>query len=84
MGIATFIERIMWFRNIKETYPEIVITKIEGGRYRLELPDYDVPFEYCDGLIYMELNLQREMWFDSNRDEYFKHLVTCKTLNKLK
>jgi hypothetical protein len=74
----------MWFRNIKETYPEIVITKMVGGRYRLALPDYDVPFEYCNGLIYMEPNLQREMWFDSNRDEYFKHLVMCNTLNKLK
>ena len=37
-----------------------------------------------ENLIYMEASLTRDMWFDVNRDEYFNHLLTCNTLNKLK
>ena len=84
MGLVSYITRITWFRRIKNYHPESTITELEGGRYRITIPDLRFPFEYQDDLIYMEATVTRDMWFDVNRDEYFNHLTTCNTLNRLK
>ncbi len=84
MGFRTYISRKMWFRRIKSYHPDSTIVKIESGRYRINIPNLRFPFEYYENLIYIEASLTRDMWFDVNRDEYFNHLQTCNTLNKLK
>ena len=84
MGLATYVDRVIWFRRIKSYHPEATIIELEGGRYRITIPGLRFPFEYQDDIIYIEQSLTRDMWFDVNRDEYFNHMINCNTLNKLK
>lgn len=84
MGFATYVDRVIWFRRIKNTFPGVTIVKLEGGRYRITIPGRRIPFNYMDGIVYVEPSLTRDMWFEVNRDDYFNHIVTCNSLNKLK
>ena len=84
MGLASYMVRKKWFRRIKTYHPGSTIEKIGSGRYRIDIPNLRFPFEYYENLIYIEASLTRDMWVDVNRDEYFNHLQTCNTLNKLK